>query len=43
MFVCTGGLINKEAADSQQSLTVALDKRLAGAIRGTKLKKLKTS
>lgn len=39
VFVSTGGLINKEAAHSQQSLNMALDKRLAGVVRGTKLKK----
>lgn len=41
MFVCKGDLTSKAAADSQQSLTMALDKRLAGAVRGTNLKKLK--
>lgn len=39
VFVSTGGLINKEAAHSQQSLNMALDKRLAGVVRGMKLKK----
>lgn len=39
VFVSTGGLINKEAAHSQQSLNMALDKSLAGVVRGTKLKK----
>lgn len=42
VFVSTGGLINKEAAYSQQSLNMALDKRLAGVVRGMKLKKKKS-
>lgn len=39
VFVSIGGLINKEGAHSQQSLTMILDKRLAGVVRGTKQKK----
>lgn len=40
VFVSIGGLINKVAAHSQQSLTMILDKRLAGIVRGTKQKRI---
>lgn len=42
VFVSIGGLINTEGAHSQQSLTMILDKRLAGVVRGTKQNKITT-